>query len=75
MYRVLIVEDNLVNQRILMKQLQGIGLTVYVANHGGEALEMLRQSNFWKENQDKPEALELSAVLMDQVCVIRQMSR
>lgn len=39
--RVLLVEDNLVNQQLLRKQLMRAGCVVHVANHGAEALEML----------------------------------
>ncbi|RFU33268.1 hypothetical protein B7463_g3087, partial [Scytalidium lignicola] len=61
--RVLIVEDNLVNQRVLQKQLDNIGFLTKVANHGGEALDALRLSTFWagKEN----DGMELSVILMD----------
>ncbi|KAK3693522.1 putative histidine kinase group protein [Podospora appendiculata] len=44
---VLIVEDNIVNQRVLQRQLQLSGNNTYVANHGGEALEKLQQSRYW----------------------------
>ncbi|KAL8690581.1 MAG: hypothetical protein Q9218_004001 [Villophora microphyllina] len=64
--RVLIVEDNLVNQRVLSRQLRNIGCTVTVANHGGECLARLRESNFWAGNQDVPDALDLGVILMDQ---------
>lgn len=67
---VLIVEDNLVNQRVLQKQLRHLGFTVYVANHGGECLDRLRESSWWKENQlltmASHQNLDLSVVLMDQ---------
>lgn len=43
---VLIVEDNLVNQKVLSKQLKGAGCIVSVANHGGEALAFLEKSHF-----------------------------
>ncbi|RDI87556.1 hypothetical protein Vi05172_g2610 [Venturia inaequalis] len=39
---VLLVEDNLVNQQLLRKQLMRAGCIVHVANHGAEALEMLK---------------------------------
>lgn len=60
---VLIVEDNIVNQKVLSKQLRSAGCTVSVANHGGEALAFLSTTRFWKglENIGK----ELSVVLMD----------
>jgi CheY-like chemotaxis protein len=60
---VLVVEDNIVNQKVLSKQLRSAGCIVYVANHGGEALAFLSTTRFWKglENTGK----ELSVVLMD----------
>ncbi|KAF2458207.1 hypothetical protein BDY21DRAFT_319481 [Lineolata rhizophorae] len=47
---VLIVEDNLVNQKVLGKQLRNRGFGVRVANHGVEGLDALRASQFWFEN-------------------------
>ncbi|KAF2637356.1 hypothetical protein P280DRAFT_406875 [Massarina eburnea CBS 473.64] len=61
--KVLIVEDNLVNQRVLQRQLENRGITTYVANHGGEALEKLKQSRFW--NDHGSDALDIDVVLMD----------
>nr|POF17036.1 hybrid signal transduction histidine kinase k [Quercus suber] len=61
--RALIVEDNLVNQRVLQKQLKNLGVEVHLANHGGEALEKLKQSTYW---HDAEQGLELGVVLMDQ---------
>ncbi|GAB7364698.1 hypothetical protein MBLNU230_g5499t1 [Neophaeotheca triangularis] len=63
--KVLIVEDNLVNQRVLQKQLKNLGTEVHLANHGGEALEKLRQSTYWTD-PDGSKELELGVVLMDQ---------
>lgn len=59
---VLIVEDNLVNQRVLAKQLRNAGMQVAVANHGEEALEHLRKTNYCITNgTGKP----LTLILMD----------
>lgn len=60
---ILVVEDNLVNQRVLCKQLRTYGHVVSAANHGGEAIAFLQESNFWKHQTKtgKP----LSVVLMD----------
>ncbi|KAK0747764.1 hypothetical protein B0T21DRAFT_379752 [Apiosordaria backusii] len=44
---ILIVEDNLVNQKVLQRQLQRSGNNTRVANHGGEALIELSKSRFW----------------------------
>ena len=40
--RILLVEDNEINQEVAMELLASIGLVVDVANHGGEALDKLR---------------------------------
>ncbi|KAF1986048.1 hypothetical protein K402DRAFT_464030 [Aulographum hederae CBS 113979] len=44
---ILIVEDNLVNQRVLANQLKRLGCTVHVAGHGVEALELICKTQFW----------------------------
>ncbi|KAK0745801.1 hypothetical protein B0T18DRAFT_437960 [Schizothecium vesticola] len=49
---VLIVEDNLVNQKVLNRGLKLSGHNTYLANHGLEALEALRQSRFWDASED-----------------------
>lgn len=59
---VLIVEDNLVNQRVLAKQLRNVGMNVAVANHGGEALEYLRTTRYCKADGT---GKELTLILMD----------
>ncbi|KAL6706669.1 hypothetical protein ACN47E_005211 [Coniothyrium glycines] len=59
---VLVVEDNLVNQRVLAKQLRNIGMKVAVANHGGEALEHLYRTKFCSTEHS---AMNLSLILMD----------
>jgi CheY-like chemotaxis protein len=43
---VLLVEDNLINQQVLRKQLKKAGCHVSVANHGLEALESLEKNTF-----------------------------
>lgn len=62
--KILIVEDNLVNQKVLSKQLRNMGCVVHVANHGGECLDRLRESTFWKGKSH--DGLEISVILMDQ---------
>lgn len=37
-------------EKVLSKQLQKAGCTVYVANHGQEALDFLQHSQLWKDN-------------------------
>lgn len=62
-YDVLIVEDNIVNQKVLQRQLQGSGNNTFVANHGQEALQTLQRSRFWL-GQEK-EGMDISVILMD----------
>jgi CheY-like chemotaxis protein len=59
---ILIVEDNLVNQRVLAKQLRSAGMHVAVANHGAEALEYLRSTNYCVADGS---GKSLSLILMD----------
>ncbi|NRB36919.1 MAG: DUF4154 domain-containing protein [Pseudomonadales bacterium] len=40
---ILVVEDNLINQKVLVKMLEKVGYTSVVANNGEEALEILKQ--------------------------------
>lgn len=44
--QVLLVEDNLINQKVLSKQLKKAGCVVSVANHGLEALDVLEEEIF-----------------------------
>ncbi|CAI6342165.1 unnamed protein product [Periconia digitata] len=50
---VLVVEDNLVNQKVLAKQLRNLGCIVSVANHGVEALDFLKTTRHWSSD-DRP---------------------
>lgn len=61
--KVLIVEDNLVNQKVLQRQLHNHGISTHVANHGGEALDILKSSTYWKNSSSS--AIPLGVVLMD----------
>ena len=61
--KVLIVEDNLVNQKVLAKQLQNKGCEVHLANHGGEAIDTLMKSWFWKGLEST--GIQIDVVLMD----------
>lgn len=45
-FRVLLVEDNIINQQVLGKQLKKAGCMVNVANHGLEALKALEEETF-----------------------------
>jgi CheY-like chemotaxis protein len=48
---------------VLRRQLENRGITTYVANHGGEALEKLKQSQYWKNSG--ADAIDIGVVLMD----------
>ncbi|EHA53305.1 autoinducer 2 sensor kinase/phosphatase luxQ [Pyricularia oryzae 70-15] len=56
---VLVVEDNLINQKVLASQLRKAGCTVHTANDGLEALEFLETTAFRVGN------VRLSVILMD----------
>jgi len=50
---ILIVEDNIVNQKVLAKQLRNLGHVVWTANHGGEALEFLEKTSAWRGDHER----------------------
>lgn len=58
----LLVEDNLINQKVLRKQLMKYNFDVQVANHGAEAIEYLKTSKLWIGNYM---GRVLDVVLMD----------
>ncbi|OCL07939.1 hypothetical protein AOQ84DRAFT_294130 [Glonium stellatum] len=43
---VLLVEDNLINQKVMAQQLRQLGCTVYVANNGLEALNFVAKTTY-----------------------------
>ena len=65
--RVLIVEDNLINQKVLAAQLRKLGCIVSVANHGGEAIDHIKKSSFYKnlDLESTGKQTEIDVVLMD----------
>ncbi|KAK4629240.1 Hybrid signal transduction histidine kinase K [Fulvia fulva] len=62
-YTLLVVEDNVLNQKVFRMQLQKLGHEVHVVNHGAEALEFLEKTSCWAGNLNS--AINLSAVLMN----------
>lgn len=68
-FTILIVEDNLVNQKVLSKQLRNLGFIVEIANNGQESIDFLKRTIFW--NSDGQQAyqenrpLSLTLILMD----------
>lgn len=63
LFDVLIVEDNIVNQKVLQRQLRNCGNNTFVANHGREALQTLEKSRFWAGKEE--EGVDISVILMD----------
>ena len=63
-YSILVVEDNLVNQKILRMQLQKLGHEVHVVSHGREALEFLQTTSCWEGSSAASET-HVSVILMD----------
>ncbi|KAI9837003.1 MAG: hypothetical protein M1819_000652 [Sarea resinae] len=62
---VLIVEDNLVNQRVFQRQLRNVGWVVRVANHGEEALEQVKNSRLWIGRENERHLRDFGMILMD----------
>lgn len=62
---VLLVEDNVINARVLTKQLQRENCEVHVANHGMEALDVLRKTRAWHGTENEEEAITIDVILMD----------
>lgn len=57
---ILVVEDNIINQKVLAKQLRKAGCIVSTADNGLFALTELKKTAFYK-----PDGLPLSVILMD----------
>ncbi|KAK6423275.1 hypothetical protein LTR95_016547, partial [Oleoguttula sp. CCFEE 5521] len=72
-YHILLVEDNVINQRILAKQLRMTGSTVEVANNGLDALALLKKTDIWRERGSDPDdfafapknPIKVDLILMD----------
>ncbi|TVY46783.1 Hybrid signal transduction histidine kinase K [Lachnellula occidentalis] len=62
-FHILVVEDNLVNQKVVSKQLRKAGHIVDVANHGEEALDCIRQTEYWEDSSGEKGRLDV--ILMD----------
>lgn len=60
---ILLVEDNLVNQKVVAKMLRGRGFGVLVANHGLEALDHIRDSALFSGAPTS--ATPISLILLD----------
>lgn len=43
---MLVMKDNLINQRVLQQQLQNVDYIIYVVNHNEKMLNQLKQSTY-----------------------------
>ncbi|GAM82984.1 hypothetical protein ANO11243_009700 [Dothideomycetidae sp. 11243] len=68
-YSVLVVEDNIINQKVLSSQLSKLGHSVGVASNGVEALDYLRASRHWRTlpatEAEKANLPAVDLILMD----------
>lgn len=67
-YTILVVEDNLVNQKVLRMQLQKLGHIVHVVSNGVEALQFLETTLCWTDRDTSSKSdptIDLSVILMD----------
>lgn len=64
---ILLVEDNLINQRVLAQQLRKQDYAVTVASHGQDALRILEEAGYWRSSseEDVVAAATIDVVLMD----------
>ena len=62
---ILLVEDNLINQKVLAKQLQREKCNVTVANHGQEALDILETADCWQGTESVEPSVKVDVILMD----------
>ncbi|PIA89674.1 Transcription factor SKN7 [Cercospora beticola] len=73
---VLIVEDNLINQKVMSQQLRRAGCTVHVANHGIECLNFLESSTYCSSTTPLSVVLlDLEMPEMDGLTCIREIRR
>lgn len=69
--RILLVEDNAINQKVLSKQLRNAGCAVTTANHGQDALDFMETTSAWRSASNlRAEAsyvddLSVDVILMD----------
>ncbi|WVQ94591.1 hypothetical protein IAU59_001671 [Kwoniella sp. CBS 9459] len=73
---LLVVEDNIINQTVLKRQIIKNGLTCDVANHGQEALDLLYQQRADDETESRPYDailmdLEMPAAVMDGLTAVK----
>ncbi|KAA8911455.1 hypothetical protein FN846DRAFT_774039 [Sphaerosporella brunnea] len=58
-FKILVVEDNLINQRVLKRQLESLGCTVWTANNGREAVEFIEKSSLNRRASARAHDIEI----------------
>ncbi|GAB7343683.1 hypothetical protein MBLNU457_1670t1 [Dothideomycetes sp. NU457] len=64
---VLIVEDNVINQTVLTRQLKRVGFGTVAADNGEQALDQLRKSTLWLANRSKDADTDFTAMDTDPI--------
>ncbi|GAA5906400.1 hypothetical protein JCM5296_000445, partial [Sporobolomyces johnsonii] len=74
--KILVVEDNLINQKVMMRQLKLAGYEVMVANNGLEALDILMK-DAQPSNPDRINLclMDIEMPVMDGLACIRELRR
>lgn len=62
---ILLVEDNVINARVLKKQLEKAHCDVHLANHGMEALDILQRTTSWQGMSEDRDAITFDVILLD----------
>lgn len=63
---ILLVEDNLINQKVLSKQLQRHGYIVYTANNGQDAFDFIKTTKHWNRHFEPGNLVPtIDVILMD----------
>lgn len=73
--RVLVVEDNMVNQKVLCKQLRNRGFSVEASNHGLEALMALEAANGTKQIYFDVVLCDIEMPIMDGIECVREIRK
>ncbi|EDU40549.1 Two component histidine kinase 1 [Pyrenophora tritici-repentis] len=68
-YTLLLVEDNLINQKVLRRQLQSRGFEVFIANNGQEAIDAVAERG--EANNGPGDRNYFDCILMDQEMPIK----
>jgi CheY-like chemotaxis protein len=68
---LLLVEDNLINQKVLRRQLQSRGFEVVTANNGQEAIDAVRARGQKSPDHDANHKTYFDCILMDQEMPIK----